>query len=216
MTVATIVTSSARYANSSTNISGKIDPGMFDLAMHLIAAHHGRGRPHFPTGGFDPAAITFGSIHTEVIRRFARLQRKYGWWRLAWLEDLLRCADALTGAIQTAVSVLQDCMDRRMAFRLAIVVAGMFLADDRRTASSWFVAGGVQDDWDRFYDCLISVGRTSGNLATAVLGLVAEKLVPELTELHRVGDGRHADFPLRPPRGRGRRPSQPDGRTGRR
>jgi hypothetical protein len=69
-----------------------------------------------------------------------------------------------------------------MAFRLAIVIAGMFLADDRRTASAWFVAGGVQDDWDRFYDCLISVGRTSAKLATAVLGLVAEKLVPGLAE----------------------------------
>ena len=79
---------------------------------------------------------------------------------------------ALTGAMQAAVSRLQMFMDRRMAFRLGIVIAGMFLADDRRTASAWFVAGGVQDDWDRFYDCLISVGRTSANLGTAVLGLV--------------------------------------------
>jgi len=67
-------------------------------------------------------------------------------------------------------------MDRRIAFRLAIVVAGMLLADDRRTASAWFVAAGVQDDWDRFYDCLISVGRTSGKLATALLGLIVRKL----------------------------------------
>ncbi len=86
----------------------------------------------------------------------------------------------LTGAIQTAVSVLQAVMDRRIAFRLAIVVAGMLLADDRRTASAWFVAAGVQDDWDRFYDCLISVGRTSGKLATAVLGLVVQKFAPGL------------------------------------
>jgi len=84
----------------------------------------------------------------------------------------------LTGAIQTAVSLLQAVMDRRIAFRLAIVVAGMFLADDRRTASAWFVAAGVQDDWDRFYDCLISVGRTSGKLATVVLGLVVRKFAP--------------------------------------
>jgi hypothetical protein len=84
----------------------------------------------------------------------------------------------LTGAMQTAVSVLQAVMDRRIAFRLAIVVAGMLLADDRRTASAWFVAAGVQDDWDRFYDCLISVGRTSGKLATAVLGLVVQKFAP--------------------------------------
>jgi hypothetical protein len=82
----------------------------------------------------------------------------------------------LTGAMQTAVLALQAVMDRRIAFRLAIVVAGMLLADDRRTASAWFVAGGVQDDWDRFYDCLKSVGRTSGRLATVVLGLVVQRL----------------------------------------
>ena len=86
----------------------------------------------------------------------------------------------LTGAMQEAVSVLQAVLDRRMAFRLAIVIAGMFLADDRRTASAWFAAAGVQDDWDRFYDCLTSVGRTSGKLATAVLGLVVQKLAARL------------------------------------
>jgi len=77
---------------------------------------------------------------------------------------------------------LQAVMDRRIAFRLAIVVAGMFLADDRRTASAWFVAAGVQDDWDRFYDCLISVGRTSGKLGTAVLGLLVQKFAPGLDD----------------------------------
>jgi hypothetical protein len=82
----------------------------------------------------------------------------------------------LAGAMQTAVSVLQAVMDRRIAFRLAILVAGMFLADGRRTASAWFVAAGVRDDWDRFYDCLIHVGRTSEKLATAVLGLIVQKL----------------------------------------
>ncbi len=86
----------------------------------------------------------------------------------------------LTGMMQTAVSAMQAVMDRRIAFRLAIIIAGMFLADDRRTASAWFVAGGVQDDWDRFYDCLISVGRTSGKLATVVLGLVVQKFAPGL------------------------------------
>ena len=84
----------------------------------------------------------------------------------------------LTGAMQTAVLALQAVMDRRIAFRLAIIVVGMLLADDRRTASAWFAASGVQDDWDRFYDCLISVGRTSAKLATAVLGLAVQKLAP--------------------------------------
>jgi hypothetical protein len=88
----------------------------------------------------------------------------------------------LTGAMQKAASVLQAVLDRRIAFRLAIVIAGMVLADDRRTASAWFVAGGVQDDWDRFYDCLIHVGRTSGKLATAVLGLVVQKFAPGVAD----------------------------------
>ncbi len=86
----------------------------------------------------------------------------------------------LAGAMQKVVSVLQAVMDRRIAFRLAILIAGMFLADGRRTASSWFVAAGVQDDWDRFYACLKSVGRTSEKVATAVLGLVVQKFAPKL------------------------------------
>jgi hypothetical protein len=84
----------------------------------------------------------------------------------------------LVGALQTAVAALQAVLDRRIAFRLAIIVAGMLLADDRRTASSWFVAAGVQDDWDRFYDCLISIGRQSAKLATVVLTLVVRKFDP--------------------------------------
>lgn len=76
-----------------------ISRDVFDLAMHLIAAHHGRGRPHFPKGGFDPdAEDRSDEIHTAAIQRFARLQRKYGWWGLAWLENLLRCADQLASA----------------------------------------------------------------------------------------------------------------------
>jgi hypothetical protein len=87
---------------------------------------------------------------------------------------------SLTGAMQSFVLVLQAVMDRRIAFRLAIIVAGMLLADGRRTASAWFLAAGVQDDWDRFYDCLIHVGRLSARLATAVLGVVLQKLAPSL------------------------------------
>lgn len=86
----------------------------------------------------------------------------------------------LTDRLQGMVLILQSVMDRRIAFRLSIIIAGMLLGDDRRTASVWFVAGGVQDDWDRFYDCLQSVGRISGKLATAVLGLVVNKLGPTL------------------------------------
>jgi hypothetical protein len=52
------------------------------------------------------------------------------------------------------------------------------LADDRRTASAWFAAGGVADDWDRFYDCLISIGRRPQQLAEVVLKRVAQQFDP--------------------------------------
>ncbi len=37
-------------------------------------------------------------IASEVPRRFARLQRKYGRWGLAYLESLLRAADYAASA----------------------------------------------------------------------------------------------------------------------
>jgi CRISPR-associated endonuclease/helicase Cas3 len=90
-----------------TDSTGKdITKGVIDLALHLIAVHHGRGRPHFPKGGFDPDCESRSNeIHTDSIRRFARLQRKYGWWHLAWLENLLRCADAMASSEQDATGV---------------------------------------------------------------------------------------------------------------
>jgi CRISPR-associated endonuclease/helicase Cas3 len=75
------------------------DEDVRELALHLIATHHGFGRPHFSNPldqEFETAHCE--AIHTEAIRRFAHLQRKYGWWQLAWLENLLRCADALASA----------------------------------------------------------------------------------------------------------------------
>ena len=84
----------------------------------------------------------------------------------------------LVGGLAAAVAKMAGALDARMSFRLAIIVAGMLLADDRRTASSWFVAAGVLDDWDRFYDALISIGRKSRDISEVVLRFVIEKLDP--------------------------------------
>jgi CRISPR-associated endonuclease/helicase Cas3 len=67
-----------------------------DLVRHFIAAHHGRARPHFPADeAFDPelSETLWNAVAQEVPRRFARFQRKYGRWGLAYLESLLRAAD---------------------------------------------------------------------------------------------------------------------------
>jgi CRISPR-associated endonuclease/helicase Cas3 len=72
-----------------------------DLVLHLIAAHHGRARPHFAADeSFDPDATLDESqrITAEVPCRFARLQRRFGRWGLAYLESLLRAADYAASA----------------------------------------------------------------------------------------------------------------------
>jgi CRISPR-associated endonuclease/helicase Cas3 len=69
---------------------------MQELALHLIATSHGRGRPHFPSDEvFDPERPQSDAraMAANIPRRFARLQRRYGRWGLAYLESLLRAAD---------------------------------------------------------------------------------------------------------------------------
>jgi CRISPR-associated endonuclease/helicase Cas3 len=75
-----------------------LEPDVQDLVLHMIASHHGRARPHFPAHeAFDPkhADDAAARIACEVPRRFARVQRKYGRWGLAYLESLVRAADVL-------------------------------------------------------------------------------------------------------------------------
>ena len=66
----------------------------FDLALHLIAAHHGQARPAIGIDGCDGLPPSAGAARAyEVGRRFVRLQRQWGPWGLAWWEALLRAAD---------------------------------------------------------------------------------------------------------------------------
>jgi CRISPR-associated endonuclease/helicase Cas3 len=90
------------------------DPWERDLVVHLVASHHGYGRPFAPVCVDDKAlavAGTLGSVRIElaaddrqalppphrldsaVPERFWRLTRRYGWWGLAYLEAVLRLAD---------------------------------------------------------------------------------------------------------------------------
>ena len=66
----------------------------FDLALHLIAAHHGHARPAIGVAGYDdlqPSAAEAGAH--AIALRFVRLQRRWGPWGLAWWEALLRASD---------------------------------------------------------------------------------------------------------------------------
>lgn len=80
-----------------------------ELVLHLVGSHHGGGRP-FPPIMDDPrprmvelkvgATTLRGSsapglerIGSGWVDRFWRLNRRYGFWGLAFLESLLRTAD---------------------------------------------------------------------------------------------------------------------------
>jgi CRISPR-associated endonuclease/helicase Cas3 len=85
---------SLREATADTVLAGHPER---DLVLHLIAAHHGWARPHFEEEHWDIAEdVAYGeneAIAAETLCRYARLQRRFGRWGLAWLESLVRAAD---------------------------------------------------------------------------------------------------------------------------
>lgn len=78
-----------------------------DLALHLVASHHGYARPLFPPVVDDSSgavAVTFADQDLAASpdtaypawdhpARFARLCERYGAWGLAMLESVVRLAD---------------------------------------------------------------------------------------------------------------------------
>lgn len=85
-----------------------------DLVLHLIASHHGHARPFAPVSP-DPtppdvsglfggervdlaakervALIAPHRVDSGLSDRFWRMNRRYGWWGLAYLEAIVRLAD---------------------------------------------------------------------------------------------------------------------------
>ncbi len=91
-----------------------VDVEDFELMLHLIAAHHGHsratvpvcidpeppevsleqiGRPEIAVSAADRAEVVFHRYDSRTVERFWSMNRKYGWWGLAFLESTLRLAD---------------------------------------------------------------------------------------------------------------------------
>lgn len=102
----------SEWLASEADEHGDIDA---DLVLHLVASHHGQGRPipPVPSGGQEPrrfhvAAVGIegtatgdgqdGWIGGEWLRRFWRVIDRYGEWGTAYLEALLITADRTVSA----------------------------------------------------------------------------------------------------------------------
>jgi hypothetical protein len=77
---------------------------------------------------------------------------------------------------------LSNLLDKRNAFRLLPIFAGIFFAQGRRTVSSWLRAAGISDDYEDYYYSLSSLGRKVRSLASLLLIQVI-RAIP-------LGDGR--------------------------
>ena len=71
-----------------------LDDELRDLALHLIAAHHGHARPAIAPLDEKHMPENNAPLARDAALRFARLQARWGPWGLAWLEALVRAADA--------------------------------------------------------------------------------------------------------------------------
>ncbi|MFN0024353.1 MAG: type I-U CRISPR-associated helicase/endonuclease Cas3 [Parvularculaceae bacterium] len=81
------------YAENDAGLKA-LSADLQDLVLHLIASHHGGARPVIDTRGCEdapPSALQQRAC--DVALRFARLQKQWGPWGLAWWEALLRAAD---------------------------------------------------------------------------------------------------------------------------
>lgn len=80
-------------------------PEVQELILHLVASHHGLGRPHLPVDyhvDSEPKGASISEVAHAIPPRFARLQSKFGRWGLAYLESLLRAADYYSSAHPSA------------------------------------------------------------------------------------------------------------------
>ena len=84
----------------------------------------------------------------------------------------------LVGGVAELSARMGKLLDKRIAFRLPIVLAGAVLAGGRRTAASWFRCAGVKDDWDRFYELLQSIGKNGTSLMLPILMVILKKFDP--------------------------------------
>ena len=77
----------------------EMKPGSEGLVLHLVAAHHGYGRPCFTDRMLDREHPQESRRQRDLLMRgFVSLQRQFGWWGLAYLESLVKAADGMASS----------------------------------------------------------------------------------------------------------------------
>jgi CRISPR-associated endonuclease/helicase Cas3 len=85
--------------DAESKLPADFSPEERDLALHLIASHHGWARPHFEERAYDKDSVRRSrSVALECTQRFGRLQQRHGAWGLAYQEAVLRSADAIASS----------------------------------------------------------------------------------------------------------------------
>jgi len=110
--------------NSAGATALPTNPVHHALALHLIATHHGYGRPFAPLvddnappdislamngktiiiTGIERLEHPAHALDFGLAERFWQMNRYYGWWGIALLETILRLADQTASANPQAVS----------------------------------------------------------------------------------------------------------------
>jgi hypothetical protein len=75
----------------------------------------------------------------------------------------------LPAFLTTAFAALAHWLDKRSAARLPLLLAGILLARDRRTVTSWFRAAGITVEFRCAYSTVHAVGRAHQDMAVSVL-----------------------------------------------
>jgi hypothetical protein len=85
----------------------------------------------------------------------------------------------LCGSIKGWIERMTVHLDARVSWRLIPLLTGFLFATGRRTVSSWLRAGDLSDDYQDYYYFLSCLGDKVKTLATPLLRIAVEVVLPE-------------------------------------
>jgi hypothetical protein len=84
----------------------------------------------------------------------------------------------LTSSVKTWIDQMACVLDPRTAWRLVPLLSGLLFATGRRTVSSWLRAGELSKQYQDYYYFVFALGRKVKALATVVLRIAVQVIVP--------------------------------------